>query len=99
VCVHSILLPSIPTTLSRYVPWYYPEESGARDGFGVTAVIDLGSPHLISDIYAEHRNGNVVGRLSITSDSPFDATPVWSTPVNTTQNAKGAPEAPPFVCP
>jgi hypothetical protein len=79
-----------------YTPWYYPPTCG--QGGGVTAVIDLGSPHLISDIYAQHRSGSVVARLSINADSPFDATPAWSTVVNTSQNAKKQPTNPPYVC-
>jgi hypothetical protein len=56
---------------------------------GSAAIIDLGSQHLISDIYASAQHA-VVAEISTLATSPFDPTPTWHFLANTSAGATPA---------
>ena len=61
------------------------------------ALIDLKSLTAVSDIWVNHYSGNAWLKMELFVASPFEAEPVWSTMVNTSQvNGKTVSEPP--VC-
>ena len=87
---------------STYMPgwtlWMYPDAGDPAANGGVQALVDLQTPHAVSDIWLNHHSGYVQAALEIFATSPFDARPVWRAAINTTHDKAGSPVAPPPVC-